>query len=92
MQRTPRAEAVRPTRRAISPRLAMSTEAMGVLLEGEAVERRRGWDVRRARTIVLRDWETDSIARAQLPITNVMQLQIQRIICRSKRLRLIECE
>lgn len=31
MQRTPSAEAVRPTRRAISPRLAMRTEVIGVL-------------------------------------------------------------
>jgi hypothetical protein len=31
VQRTPSAEAVRPTRRAISPRLAMSTEVIGVL-------------------------------------------------------------
>jgi hypothetical protein len=31
VQRTPSAEAVRPTRRAISPRLAMRTEVMGVL-------------------------------------------------------------
>lgn len=47
VQRTPRSEAVRPTRRAISPRLAMRTEVMGVELEG-VVERWRGWDTRRA--------------------------------------------
>lgn len=40
MQRTPRSEAVRPTRRAISPRLAMRTEVIGVILGVEAVEER----------------------------------------------------
>jgi hypothetical protein len=44
----PRAEAVRPTRRAISPRLAMRTEVMGVLVEEE--ERwRLLWEERIAR-------------------------------------------
>lgn len=40
MQRTPRSEAVRPTRRAISPRLAMRTDVIGVILGVEAVEER----------------------------------------------------
>lgn len=62
MQRTPRAEAVRPTRRAISPRLAMRTEVMGVVLGVEAVaERAREvFDVRRDRAIA-RDLEVGSI-------------------------------
>ena len=30
VQRTPKAEAVRPTRKAISPRFAISTEVIGV--------------------------------------------------------------
>jgi hypothetical protein len=32
VQRTPRSDAVRPTRRAISPRLAIRTEVMGVAI------------------------------------------------------------
>ena len=62
MQRTPRAEAVRPTRRAISPRLAMRTDVMGVLLGIEAVadRAREAFDVRRDRAIA-RDLEAESI-------------------------------
>lgn len=49
VQRTPKADAVRPTRRAISPRFAIRTEVMGVL-EVEVEERwRLLWDVRIAR-------------------------------------------
>lgn len=41
MQRTPRSDAVRPTRNAISPRFAMRTEAIGVVTgEGLAVVER----------------------------------------------------
>lgn len=48
VQRTPRAEAVLPTRRAISPRLAMRTEVIGV----EVVEERgREWEERMARAM-----------------------------------------
>ena len=48
VQRTPNAEAVRPTRRAISPRLAMRTEVMGVL-EAEVERWRLLWEERIAR-------------------------------------------
>jgi hypothetical protein len=62
VQRTPRADAVRPTRRAISPRLAMRTDVMGVVLGAEVVaERAREvLDARRDRAIA-RDLEVGSI-------------------------------
>jgi hypothetical protein len=62
VHRTPRAEAVRPTRRAISPRLAMRTDVIGVLWEVEAVEERArdAWEARRERAIA-RDLEVVSI-------------------------------
>jgi len=42
VQQTPSSEAVRPTRRAISPRLAIRTEVMGIV-EGEELLRWRAW-------------------------------------------------
>ena len=62
VHRTPRAEAVRPTRRAISPRFAIRTEVMGV--EGEVVvERWRGCEMRMALAIAL-DLEAGIIGNA----------------------------
>ena len=59
VQRTPRSEAVRPTRRAISPRLAMRTEVMG--FEEEVVS----WRVREERIAraMARDRLAGSIVR-----------------------------
>lgn len=49
VQRTPSSEAVLPTRRAISPRLAMRTEVMGVDWEEEEFEERRVLEKKRVR-------------------------------------------
>jgi hypothetical protein len=62
VQRTPKSEAVRPTRRAISPRLAMRTEVMGVTAEAERC-RVRAEEVRRARARA-RDREAGIIGEA----------------------------
>ncbi len=54
VQRTPRAEAVRPTRRAISPRLAMRTDVIGLAVEIWRVWPWAFWEMRsRARWTAL---------------------------------------
>lgn len=60
VQRTPRAEAVRPTRRAISPRFAISTEVIGDACELVVEKGREVWVTRSARATA-RDLEAEII-------------------------------